>query len=188
MCGRYTLFTDPEYAEIQAILQKLSQKYPDRAVSTGEIFPTQTAPVLTASEGSIEAEPFIWGFPGFRGSRPLINARCETVLEKKTFRDSFINRRCAVPSTGFYEWSPQKQKVLFTLPAPVTYLAGIYTKTDGPGRFVILTAPANPSVRKVHGRMPVILTPDILADWIMDDQTASAYLHESMPELEAHFL
>lgn len=40
------------------------------------------------------------------GSRPLINARLETLDTKPSFRKAFAARRCLLPADGYYEWYP----------------------------------------------------------------------------------
>jgi len=67
----------------------------------GEVFPTNYAPVIS-SDGIAVLK---WGFPNWKNSGVIINARAETALDKKTFSKPLRERRCAVPSSGFYEWS-----------------------------------------------------------------------------------
>ena len=57
-----------------------------------------------------------WGFPRFQGKGLLINARVEAILDKKTFRDSVLHRRCVIPARHFYEWSKNKEKYTFQSP------------------------------------------------------------------------
>ncbi len=47
MCGRYTLFTDRELKEIDDIINQLANDSNRGRMKTGEIFPTDTVPVLT---------------------------------------------------------------------------------------------------------------------------------------------
>lgn len=184
MCGRYTLFDEQDNAEIRNIIQQINEKYPDSKIKTGEIYPTNAVPVIMQQSGKITPDLSVWGFPNYMKKGNIINARSETALEKRTFRSSLLERRCAVPSTGFYEWSPAKEKVLFSLPVPILYLAGIYRKTEEGSRFVILTTNANSSVSDVHDRMPVILSRDKIQGWITDTDMALSYLNESMPMLK----
>lgn len=184
MCGRYSLFDDQDNAEIQQIITEVNHRYPDQQIRIGEIFPTNTVPVLTADGSDLSPKPLVWGFPKYTGSGVIINARAETAEEKKTFRQSLFTSRCIVPSTGFYEWDEQKKKYLFRLPGEQTlYMAGICREYEGIQRYVILTTAANESMRGVHHRMPVILPRDKLHMWAIDTDAAIDYLHSEMPEL-----
>lgn len=132
-------------------------------------------------------EPAVWGFPNYARKGVIINARSETALEKKTFRDSLLSRRCVVPTTGFFEWSQDKahQKYLFHLPNDdVLYLAGVYNVYQGEQRYVILAADGNESIREIHNRMPVILLPDQLEAWLHDTDRALKVIKGELPQLQ----
>ena len=186
MCGRYTLFTEEQTEDIRNIIREVQDKQPENNMKSGEIFPTNTAPSLKAEGGQLGADLAIWGFPKFDGKGVIINARSETAEQKKMFRDSLLTRRCAIPSTGFYEWSQdeRKQKYLFRLPdTTALYMAGFYNEFKGERRYVILTADANSSISDVHNRMPVVLDRNSLIDWVFDTEKALNYLHQGMPLL-----
>src|SRR5664280_2833904 len=118
MCGRYAIECEEENIFLKEILEETNRKYAGRPLLSclhmGEIFSTQTAPILALEEG--RSSPFImnWGFP--RPGRAqsaggyIINARAETATEKNLFRVSLQSRRCLVPSTGFYEWKSGENK------------------------------------------------------------------------------
>ena len=122
MCGRYTVFTEQEIIEMREILDEINRNFGGQAaqLKTGEIFPTNLAPVIIAEGGIMAARPMFWGFPKWKGSGVIINARAETAADKPIFRSSLATRRCIVPSTGFYEWKrvegkKQKDKYLINL-------------------------------------------------------------------------
>ncbi len=48
MCGRYTLFTDNEAEDIRNIIREVQEKQPENNMKSGEIYPTNTAPILKA--------------------------------------------------------------------------------------------------------------------------------------------
>lgn len=186
MCGRYTLFTDTEAREIREIIEAAQRQAGSAPLKTGEIFPTNLAPILTCSRQRIQAEAAVWGFPGFQGRGVLINARAETAAEKRTFQKPLRTSRCAVPSTGFYEWGPGKRKHCFRLPeTEALYMAGLWNDYGEERKFVILTTAANASVAPVHDRMPVILPRDRLEEWLLDPEAAQLLLRAPQPGLDA---
>lgn len=180
MCGRYYI-DDNTAREIERLVRHL-----DRELTTDgkrDIFPSSQAPVITGHQNEFSAELYTWGFPGFDKQKLIINARSETVLEKRTFRSSVLTQRCAVPAAGFYEWNTEKEKYTFQRPdGSVCYLAGFYKEFEDAVRFVILTTEANSSMQAVHHRMPLILNEEELDTWIFDDSQTEVILHK-VPEL-----
>lgn len=188
MCGRYEMFINPENREIMRIVNAIEYKYGVvNNMKTGEIFPTNNVPVLFSDSRNITPELFIWGFPKFHSKGVIINSRAETAIDKPTFKRSLLERRCAIPSTGFYEWKQDatKQKFRFNLPKSENlYMAGIWNEFKDEKRFVILTTAANNSMVDIHNRMPVVLQKEKLEDWIIDTDYAMMLLNGEQPLLE----
>jgi len=183
MCGRYTGFID-ESDELKTIYTALKNARPAPALQKGEIFPSHTVPILTSGENALLAFPAVWGFPAFRGGKLLINARAETAEQKPAFADSFLRCRCAVPSTGYVEYAPDKRKYRIHRPdSPILWMAALYRLTPDGLRFVILTTDANDSVCEIHARMPLILEPAAVFRWCADTAFARAYRTRPMPSL-----
>ena len=150
----------------------------------GDVFPSDRAPILVASQDKVVVRTAVWGFPGFQGKGLLINARSETAEERPTFREPLLHRRCVVPTTGFYEWSKDKEKHLFQYEnSPVVYLAGLWGEIGGKRRYPILTTEPNQAVAAVHNRMPVLLAKEQVRPWLMDTTVALQMLHAKQPEL-----
>lgn len=176
MCGRY--YIDDETArEIEKLVRHLDRKM---AVSgKRDIYPSNAAPVITGHHDEFAEELFTWGFPGFGSKNLIINARAETAMEKRTFKDSVRTRRCAVPAAGFYEWNPEKEKYTFQNPdGSICYLAGFYKEYEEGTRFVILTTEANDSMKSVHNRMPLLLGRQELDAWLFDDDQTELILRK----------
>jgi len=182
MCGRY--YVDDETArEIEKLVRDLDRKL--QIERTGDVFPAQNATIIKGQEHHLAAEQMRWGFPGFEKGKLLINARAETALERPTFRESVQDRRCIIPARGFYEWNKSKEKFTFERKeTPVLFMAGCYNRYEGQERFVILTTDANSSVAPVHNRMPLILEPEELKDWVLDDLATEFLLHKAPVLLE----
>jgi len=186
MCGRYTLFTDREIQELEAIIAKIDEDAGKSKMKTGEIFPSDFVPVLLNEQNIVKPRLFTWGFPGLKNKQLIINARAETAGEKTMFRRALDNGRCVIPSTGFYEWDEKKRKYLFSLPGSgMLYMAGLYGRFDEEHCFVILTRDANASVSPIHHRMPVVVRKTEIRDWLFNRASASAILSGAGPELLA---
>ena len=72
MCGRYTLFTDEEYQDIRKIIRAVQEK--GHEVKTGEIYPTNPAPILVWEGKETVPQAVKWGWPKF-GTQKSNNLR-----------------------------------------------------------------------------------------------------------------
>lgn len=184
MCGRY--YVDDETSrEIRKILEQLDNTdLGSDSYKKGEIFPTEKVAILTEDQNNIKPVINKWGFPGFNNKGVLINARSETATEKKTFRESVLQRRCIIPANGFYEWDKNKNKYYFQRnESDIIYMAGFYQNFNNENRFMILTTAANDSMSAIHHRMPLILENKEVEDWIFDSQSVEFILNKISPNL-----
>lgn len=196
MCGRFYI-DEGTAREIEQIIRGVDLRI--QKMRTGDIYPSQSAGILTcnsrqknplsagsAAENSptLELTEMHWGFPQYQKKGLLINARAETALERRTFRESVLHRRCVIPARHFYEWDSDKNKVtFFREDRPVLFMAGFYNQFQDEVRFIILTTQANASVSPVHSRMPLILDEGELEDWVYDDIFTEYALHKTPTEL-----
>ena len=188
MCG--TFYIDDDTAkEIEKTIRMVDEKLKMKRF-TGVIRPTDMAAVISTDNNIMKLSPQKWGFPAFESSKVIINARAESVLERKMFRESVLHRRIIIPATGFYEWNNQKEKVSFTpshqtnKQSNILYMAGFYNRFNGEDKFVILTTAANDSMKEVHDRMPLILEPQELESWLFEDKQLESFLNKIPPQLE----
>ncbi len=137
MCGRYTLFSSAQdlRSRFGADFSGHEPRY--------NCAPGQPLPVI-ADESPNETTRMRWGLtPSWADeSFDLINARAETVREKRSFADAFERRRCLVPADGFYEWvgdgndrgggsGKTPYRVAFADDRPFA-MAGIYERWEPP--------------------------------------------------------
>ena len=181
MCGRY--YVDDETArEIERIIKIADKKLRKASVvsvtlQAKDIHPTDVAPILMASNEGISCRMQRWGFPGFENKQVIFNARSESALEKKMFKESVEHRRVVVPATLFYEWNHNKEKNIFTREdRSIIFMAGIYSHFQDEDRFVILTTEANESMKPVHDRMPLILEKSEIEPWIFSGEKSKDIL------------
>lgn len=178
MCARY--YIDDDLYETIETYPVSGEEFIRR---TGDIRPSEKAPVLRAKEESVAAESMIWGYPGIDGKGLLINARAESVEEKQIFSEGIRKGRILIPVSGFYEWDREKNRVSFRLAGKKAFfLAGISAVFSGERRFTILTTEANASVKSVHDRMPLMIPKERITDWLLSAKYTEL-LKAAMPEL-----
>lgn len=142
------------------------------------IAPSQTAPVLRRIDGELVTSDMRWGFaPRWMKdpNKAQINARSETVFEKRMFSGAAKTQRCLVPASGWYEWQPTasgKQPYALHMEDFVPFaFAGLWTvgnSVDGgpEENFLTLTTEPSAQVKPIHHRMPVILDADGARTWL----------------------
>jgi len=190
MCGRYYVETEEENFKARAYLEELERRRlpMSERVHSGEIFPSQIAPVILAEEGiGYTVRPMKWGFPRAGGGGLVINSRSEKADTTPMFQLAIRERRCLVPASWFFEWRrvdgrKTKDKFAFKLEQTrrdeLMYMAGIYSRFSGGfeaggyDSFAILTRAADEQMLPYHDRMPVILR---------DESLKKAWLNTGVP-------
>ncbi len=157
---------------------KCRWEHTDAVKTSGEIRPTDVAPVIAPNSKGLRAVyPMKWGYAQ---SSLVINARVESAAKKPSFADSWKSHRCIVPATHYYEWehlkdvSTGKEKIgdkyiLQTRDKEMTYLCGLYRIIGDLPYFVILTREPGEDIRFIHDRMPLILPEEKIDEWIRPD-------------------
>ena len=183
MCGRFTLQTLP--SQWGQLLLPLLEHWEPPAGWTPRynIAPTQNILAILAGErpGRSTLDQLRWGLiPSWSqdlaiGSR-MINARAETLLEKRSFAGPLAERRCMILADGYYEWQKQadgRKQPCWLAPAAggPMLLAGLWEvnrrATGVPIRScTLITTAANHALSEVHDRMPVVLHPAEAERWI----------------------
>ncbi len=204
MCGRYTLA-----ATITELQNRFGVSFPDSAAPRYNAAPSQELAVVT---DETSAELMEWGLtPSWaEESFELINARSETIRDKRSFADAYERRRCLVPADGFYEWADRgdgkrPHRVAFE-DNRVFAMAGIWERWQPPTTqtglgaftddgeadttpietFAVVTTEPNEVVSDLHHRMAVVLPRDRESEWLTADPDAAQELLRPVSGDEMH--
>ncbi|RRJ30368.1 SOS response-associated peptidase [Halocatena pleomorpha] len=190
MCGRYSLFVDPETIEERFGARVAFDFEPRYNAAPGQQLP------IVRDDTRTSVTRAQWGLVPSWADEPsteLINARSETVTQTQAFQDAYWNRRCLVPIDGFYEWvdtndgQKQPHRITSTDDRPFA-LAGLWETWNPPNSqaalgdfsnggdgvdaseplvsFTVLTREPNDTVSEYHDRMPVILSEREETGWL----------------------
>ncbi|SDJ52533.1 SOS response-associated peptidase [Salimicrobium halophilum] len=184
MCGRFTLIAEledmrTEYGVDQIRIDQWQNNY--------NVAPSQNIPAVIAGAEDRRMGYLRWGLIppwaedekiGFK----MINARSETVEEKKSFRKPFKQQRCIIPADSFFEWKKddlgEKQPYRIQVKGKNLFgFAGLWEKWEnekGEPVFTctILTTEANREMSGIHHRMPVILRQEEYGAWLDSEEEA----------------
>jgi putative SOS response-associated peptidase YedK len=169
MCGRVTL-TKPDISSIAEELEaEVDADSAQRYRARFNVAPTDLHWVLVADDaGKRRIVPAVWGLPG--GKRPIINVRAEVVQ-----RGAFRSRKHGLAiCDGYFEWLREgrvrrpfwyhrasgKLMLLAALDTPLVSSAKAATA------FCVITVGANREAAPVHDRMPALIEPAHVDDWL----------------------
>ncbi len=185
MCGRYVV-TNGVYKTREIVKSAIAVSDTDNFNAS----PQQKLPVIKSYTNGKTIESLQWGLTHSwdkeKKIKPLINARLETLKEKKTFKN-LINNRCLVVADGYYEWKREKigkQPYYFTrFDNKIMYFAGIYKNNQ----FIIVTMQSDSSVIDIHYRQPVIINEKDLNNYFNLKKEGTSFLKSyKTPELKFH--
>ncbi len=191
---RYARLRGIEEEEIEETLSDLKKKIKDPTPVFFHLsgFQHEPLPVYT-NDSPYSLQFYNWGLvPQWANSTEkankirtgTLNARCETLFEKASFKNAIRKNRCLIMIDGFFEHYHLKGK---TFPFYISHaddspmmLAGIYEKSVVEGieqkTVSIVTTKANALMSKIHNnpkldepRMPVILHKEFYNLWLFGE-------------------
>ena len=194
MCGRFTAtFVEPQ--AIAARFAVSAPATPPETLGRYNVCPTEQVLAVAGDGSGRVARDLRWGLiprwaRKLRAGPEPINARVETLLEKRAFAPLLerADRRCLVLADGWYEWlrpeRPRGERVPFRYTvdggAPFAF-AGLWDENRVGGERIasvtVLTTTANAVCAPVHDRMPCVLgSEEAEAAWLSADVDAQAAL------------
>ena len=178
MCGRFT--QSYTWRELYELYRLTCQ--PVNIEPRYNIAPTTMIDVVVPRETGRDLRAMRWGLiPSWwkktaKQAPSTFNARAETVATKPMFRAAFKRSRCLIPASGYYEWKAtptgKQPYYISARDASVLSFAGLWDdwRDIETGEAVksctIIVADANALTRRIHDRMPVLVTPAQFEPWL----------------------
>lgn len=170
MCGRFVRKGEPKKVAEALGVQDGEENWTE----SYNVAPGARIPIVTTDSSGRHMVSAVWGFTS-AGRGPLFNARAETVDTLPSFRDHLRLNRCLVPASGFYEWRPSdRQPFYFQREDGQTLaFAGIWRRIGDHLEATVITTTPNVDMAGIHDRMPVILSPEGMNNWLNPDPLSS---------------
>ncbi|MCF7886173.1 MAG: SOS response-associated peptidase [Candidatus Marinimicrobia bacterium] len=179
MCGRKTLTKEKREIIEKYDIEESNWEGAGRYRPNYNIAPTNISPILIYNREKV-IKPMHWGLiPSWSKDisigQKMINARSETLQDRRTFRPLLKKHRCIVIADGYYEWRGQKgNKQPYYIRKPdhgFMSMAGLWSHWESrqgkaiDSYTVITTAPSQ-NIIHIHNRMPAILKQDDIKIWL----------------------
>ncbi|MBP1123308.1 MULTISPECIES: SOS response-associated peptidase family protein [Pseudomonas] len=182
MCGRYSIYESMDhYLKDLAPEQIVINGYDLLPIERYNVAPSTRVEIIRPTEEGLSVDKVRWGWEPFwgKGKRPApINARVETVMTGKFFKELWPTGRAVAPANGWFEWvkdpdDPKKKQPYFIRlkskkPMFFAALAQVHRGLephDGDG-FVIITSASDSGMVDIHDRRPVVLTAEDARAWL----------------------
>ncbi|KWS20048.1 hypothetical protein AL062_22480 [Pseudomonas syringae pv. syringae] len=187
MCGRYSIYESMDhYLKELAPEQIVINGYDLLPIERYNVAPSTRVEIIRPTEEGLSVDKVRWGWEPFwaKGKRPApINARVETVMTGKFFKELWPTGRAVAPANGWFEWvkdpdDPKKKQPYFIRlksekPMFFAALAQVHRGLephDGDG-FVIITSASDSGMVDIHDRRPVVLTAEDARAWLNSETT-----------------
>jgi len=186
MCGRKTLTKDKTEIIKEYLVNGTNVNF--NWQPNFNIAPSQSAPILIEKDVRTII-PMRWGLiPHWAKDEKIgykmINARSESLLEKKSFAPLMQNHRCVVITDGYYEWrNDHSEKIpyfIFRENRDFISMAGLWSKWQSDSgeminTYTIITTEPQQNISHIHNRMPAILHKEHLDIWLDNEKYHQDY-------------
>jgi putative SOS response-associated peptidase YedK len=156
MCGRFALHSHPDIVKLHFGLKAVPAFQPRYNIA-----PAADVPIVR-SDGATLAR---WQLAG-----KYHNLRADTVTQKPFWAQSYRQRRCLIPASGFYEWQqrPGFKQPFYARPGQgeLFAFAGLWERWRDQDTCAVITTEANGVMRAIHDRMPVIVSSRDYSAWL----------------------
>ncbi|MEA4874027.1 hypothetical protein SDC9_120372 [bioreactor metagenome] len=161
MCGRY-LFSNTENTFINNIKKYYQNQLPFEVfqqIHFDEIRPTdKTVVFLNDENNKLIPQVMSWGLT--INKKRVINLRNENGIARHY-------KPCLVIASGYYEWDQDtKQRYLFSTSNHLIIMAACYNNKN---EFAIITEEANPTLSKIHNRVPLTIKKDEITSYFQGE-------------------
>lgn len=169
------------YLKELALEQLVINGYDLWPIERYNVAPSTRVEIIRPTEEGMSIDKVRWGWAPFwaKGKRPApINARVETVMTGRFFKDLWPSGRALAPANGWFEWvndphDPKKKQPYYIRlksqkPMFFAALAQVHNgleRHEGDG-FVVITAESDSGMVDIHDRRPVVLAANDARQWL----------------------